>query len=388
MRYLTPLNDISYRRKADRSRFGAAVALAVLIHMAAWPLLLLKMKPPEGSKHPYSVSLLKNKSSKTAQKPRQVPKTRQIDVLEKKNAKLDGQIVALPTQSTDKAPDEAKFLSEANHRADKQSVSRHRRSDYQNPLHEVSTTRPVTAEAGKEEKKESTNTKEGEQGKEQKTQAGGLELPKLARRDILKLAPANTGILSNKAASDGVDGEGHHLRLGSPETSGRPLRKQGESGASQPDMKALIPSLGVLASLDGGPMNDHIEGIEEGDGTFLNSREFKYASFFNRLKRDVSQHWHPMDQYSRHDPTGSIYGPQSRLTVLEVTLRPDGRVQDLRVHHTSGLEFLDHEAIEAFRRAEPFPNPPKGLQDASGVISFNFGFNLDLSQRRGFRMRF
>ena len=44
----------------------------------------------------------------------------------------------------------------------------------------------------------------------------------------------------------------------------------------------------------------------------------------------------------------------------------------------TGLEFLDDEAIEAFKQAQPFPNPPKQLVE-SGVIEFKFGFFFELS---------
>ena len=45
----------------------------------------------------------------------------------------------------------------------------------------------------------------------------------------------------------------------------------------------------------------------------------------------------------------------------------------------SGLEFLDDEAIEAFKEASPFPNPPRQLIEANGTINFGFGFLFDLN---------
>ena len=109
----------------------------------------------------------------------------------------------------------------------------------------------------------------------------------------------------------------------------------------------------------------------------MNSREFKYASFFNRLKRGVSEYWRPMDEYRKRDPTGNIYGYRSRVTVLNITLKADGTVKDAQVARSSGLDFRDHEAIAAFERAAPFPNPPKGLIGPNEEITFPFGFHID-----------
>ena len=61
-------------------------------------------------------------------------------------------------------------------------------------------------------------------------------------------------------------------------------------------------------------------------------------------------------------------------------LKPNGHLANVALESPSGLEFLDDEAIQAFRAAQPFPNPPRGLVDANdGLIKFQFGFLFDLS---------
>ena len=42
-------------------------------------------------------------------------------------------------------------------------------------------------------------------------------------------------------------------------------------------------------------------------------------------------------------------------------------------------EFLDEEAISAFKEAQPFPNPPHQLIESNGLITFHFGFLYDLN---------
>jgi outer membrane biosynthesis protein TonB len=42
---------------------------------------------------------------------------------------------------------------------------------------------------------------------------------------------------------------------------------------------------------------------------------------------------------------------------------------------------LDHVAVEAFKKAEPFPNPPMGIADEDGSIRFNFQFVVTMRPR-------
>ena len=38
----------------------------------------------------------------------------------------------------------------------------------------------------------------------------------------------------------------------------------------------------------GAAPNDHLRDVDQGEGTFLNTREWKYASYFNRIKQQVA----------------------------------------------------------------------------------------------------
>ena len=155
------------------------------------------------------------------------------------------------------------------------------------------------------------------------------------------------------------------------------------AGAAAPaapiGLDRLIPQMGALSRLAGGPMNDALSKLDVGDGTFLNAREFKHASFFNRLKREVAQNWHPDRERGRRDPTGLIYGRGVRRTVLKVTLDPQGELVRSEVQTSSGLDFVDQEARAAFQRASPFRNPPKALVEDGESLSFLFGFEERLS---------
>jgi TonB family protein len=150
---------------------------------------------------------------------------------------------------------------------------------------------------------------------------------------------------------------------------------------------ALMPSQQQLARAIGSGTQDHLKDIDEGDETALNAKKWKFASFFNRVKQQVREHWRPADVYRRRDPTGSIYGNKDRYTLLRVQLKPDGSLANVVLETPSGVEFLDDEAIEAFKQAQPFPNPPSQLVDASsGMIDFRFGFYFEISGAPRFKI--
>ena len=113
--------------------------------------------------------------------------------------------------------------------------------------------------------------------------------------------------------------------------------------------------------------------------TVLTSRRWKYAVFFNRMKRRVAAEWHPDTVWKARNPSGTrdVFG--DRITVLRVSLAPDGSLKQTSVAQSSGLDVLDQEAARAFRAAQPFDHPPPALVNATtGLISFQFGFHFEV----------
>jgi TonB family protein len=155
-------------------------------------------------------------------------------------------------------------------------------------------------------------------------------------------------------------------------------RGEDGGGGGTPPVPNLRPSDDVLERAVGGGNVDHLDEVAEGDETALNSKQWVFASFFNRMKRRVHQNWDPVSIWARHDPTGQVYGYKTRITRVRVTLDPKGEMTRIVVSKPSGVDLLDDEAVRAFKAAQPFPNPPGGLVDAAGNITFEFGFHLQI----------
>ena len=150
------------------------------------------------------------------------------------------------------------------------------------------------------------------------------------------------------------------------------------SSAVAPSAEALRSNPASLRGLFGTPGSlDRLEGVELGDENLFNTRRYRFASFFNRIREAVSERWHPEQIHRQRDPYGKIYGEQPRRTVLRVLLNPDGSLHRIYTEQGCGVDYLDEEAIRAMRRAAPFVNPPAELIDPkTGKIEFSFGFVL------------
>ncbi|MBI3179419.1 MAG: TonB family protein [Deltaproteobacteria bacterium] len=382
------------RRARERRalwRMSQFFALAILVHLttlqgvdAVWSDPL----PPDARPRKVRLIAMSGASSKMARLPK-MRTAAEIEQEEKKredSKRLKGQVVDLPPSPDSTPPEDAKYLSAYNTRTERETSSRNKAQQvYENAMNEVSAARRSEAATPQQKRQAAALdigpiTKNQEPAKKPAGQATVFELPDIKQRDRLALAlDPKLGKLKNQVESDAIKGKGERLRL----ALGKEIEDPRESGTAPkqaPPVLDLVPAVGVLSRLSGAPANDHLENIDEGEGTFLNSREFKYHSFFNRMKRGVSQHWNPWSEYRRRDPTGNVYGFRSRVTVLNVTLDATGGLKELTVAQSSGLEFLDQEAMAAFRRAEPFPNPPKGLLTGEGQINFPFGFHIEFSR--------
>jgi TonB family protein len=190
-----------------------------------------------------------------------------------------------------------------------------------------------------------------------------------ARAQALALLP---GTHDGSADSDATDENPLGRTSELPAMGGKPatLSPSGSPGTRE----ALMKSLGEPGSFD-----DLDDKIDEGDENIVNSKRWKYASFFNRVRSSVASHWHPEVVHAARDPDGSIFGTRTRKTKLIIKLNSDGSLHGIELEAESGVDYLDEEAIRAVRSAAPFANPPPGLVDRkTGRIEFGFAFIFEI----------
>ncbi len=392
------------RRRPARAALVAALA-AVLFHLSLLGLLLLanfvSVKWPGGDRpkqKPQAVTLrnidprawAKNRSLSTREQERPEAQRRaeakKPEPKEEKNPR--GQVVDVAPGNEQESPD-AKYLAEKNNKVAKESKAKDQTPFYRNAMPRQTATEERKT-SGKDQAAQLVVQGNNGAGQDARpAQKGGgkrpvLELPNMKQRDQIALKQeSNKGAgpsVRNQGESVAVQGNAQKLRV----DPGKP-GEEGEEGSAGktglPTLSQLLPSTAALDKIIGAAPNDHLQDVEQGEGTFLNTREWKYATFFNRVKQAVGRTWDPNEPLRQRDPTGEIYGGRDRYTILDITLGGDGLVKDIKVQRSSGVDFLDEAAIVSFRRAQPFPNPPPGLMGKDGTVTFPFGFYLETGGR-------
>ena len=305
-----------------------AFIVSICLHVALVLLLLwlpAREPPPPETKSTVALRLVDRKPKASLADPR-----------------APGEVIDLPRPAVEEVPDKARFLSRYNTKTDRERRAKRKVAEKRAPAQAAPEPPP----------------------------APGVE-PQPGDR-----------------AAGSAGGPGPRFGKNGTMPAGNDVRIRGPGGLGN----LLTPTLGGAGravgrdprSFSGGDVSDDVMlGVdEEGDTTLVNSRSFKYWDFFQRMRDQVRREWSPAETYRRRDPYGKVYGRRDRYTVLGVVLDDKGRILRAEVLRESGLPFLDGEAIRAMQNAGPFPNPPAGLADEKGRISFRFGFLLDLSRSR------
>ncbi len=375
MTHLGPSLRRARVRERPGRRLAAAVLASILLNSLVFLLLgragafTLAAKPTRVTLTPLSSSQwAANRAVRpdgTAPRPQPKP-TPAVRPPERPEAVAPGQIVDVAPSPDSTPPRNSRFLSDRDNSVAKETRSRYARPGYERTL---PTPQAPGVQSAPEPGKDGKLAKEipGAEG-----QPAAPTAPKGAPK--VALAPASGGdVAGGRAAGE--------------EAPQAPTAGAGEGGQrkSGPLSDLLHVTPGTLARLAGGPAPDRLEGIEEGEGTYLNTRGWKYATYFNRIKQQVAAAWDPVRPLEARDPDRSMFGYKDRFTLLGVTLDDAGRVKNLVVEQTSGAEFLDRAAVSAFRTAQPFVNPPRGIVDQNGEIKFSFGFFLEVG-RPGMRL--
>lgn len=126
--------------------------------------------------------------------------------------------------------------------------------------------------------------------------------------------------------------------------------------------------------------DDHLKDVPSGLDTMLSTREFLYYSYYNRIKSQLRQHWEPKikEKFTKIMRQGrTIASEGDKITRVIIILDDRGTLIRVQVVGRSGITDLDDAAVEAFRAAAPFPNPPKGIVEADGTIKIRWDFVLE-----------
>ncbi|MES3036928.1 MAG: energy transducer TonB, partial [Bdellovibrionota bacterium] len=103
-------------------------------------------------------------------------------------------------------------------------------------------------------------------------------------------------------------------------------------------------------------------------------------TYYERIRKQLSQHWEPkvkekMRTIFRQGRT--IASEEDHITKLLIILNDKGNLVNVQMLGESGVQDLDDAAIEAFKSAAPFPNPPRGIIESDGTVKIRWDFVLE-----------
>ncbi|HET8540064.1 MAG TPA: TonB family protein [Anaeromyxobacter sp.] len=269
-----------------------------------------------------------------------------------------GRVIEQPPDRarSDRPPDDARFLSDRNARASRETVSRDAGSH----------PRPAPrAEPGGLERRP------GARAAGRRAPADPAARPQAAR----PRAPA-------EGLAPAPDGDHASAR---PGRTGPPAPGATDALAPRRGAPDLHPSADALARIAGGAALDAYREAEEGDETWLSSREFRFATFLNQMRRAIGEFWYPSVRAAirERDPEGKDVFYRERTVVLHLTLGPSGEVRRLTVAESSQVPFVDEIAVDAVRKAQPFANPPSAMFGRDGEARVPFAFTVFPAERGG-----
>jgi TonB family protein len=166
---------------------------------------------------------------------------------------------------------------------------------------------------------------------------------------------------------------------------------------------AVVPSLGALAipiipkyqpktikkmeeearndnwADQGSAPQDYVKGLHESDRTLLNTKEFLFYGYYQRIRQRLDSAWVPIlkARLVNYYNTGRhLASEMEHRTKVLVVMNGSGEIVKVELVSESGTKDLDEAAIDAFNEAGPFPNPPKGIVNNSGEIEIPWEFIL------------
>ena len=348
-----------------------------------------KRRPPQ----------LKDQARRRKQSPKPKELLAKKQPKKKVPTKPDRQVVNVPRTKDDTPNPNAKYLSKYNTNVEKESVARLEDRD---PRQKRVTNKLQTKNQLNSPKKGLLNKVLQLSGdgsvedflKNARSQEPKLKLPNVLKREKLEFGIGIDGdplAIRNQRGSERVMGNSDRLELSLGQSDKKqggkkgPKSDQKEELPKVPTLSALVPTLGRKGSLAGSPSMDYVQGVREGDGTFLNTKEFKYATFIHRVSDAVYPYWDSYlhTEYRRRDPSRRIYGLKDRATVVHLEIGLSGEVSAVQVQESSGVTFLDDVIVRAIEVAQPFPNPPEAMADEDGIIRLSYRFVVVLRPGRG-----
>lgn len=155
-----------------------------------------------------------------------------------------------------------------------------------------------------------------------------------------------------------------------PKVLPKPQPRPVEPSKGVPELRTL-PMLSPSDLERYAKVEDHAEDSEV---VSLDTRDFRYISYFAHIKRKIELSW----TYPQEAARAGIYGE----LMVQFTLQRNGRLQDVHLVRSSGSRILDEEAIRAIKFANPYNPFPRRITKNRLQINAVFSYLPSFSALR------
>jgi len=106
-----------------------------------------------------------------------------------------------------------------------------------------------------------------------------------------------------------------------------------------------------------------VERLKRGEELKTNAYGLDYGQYYLRMRERLQQRWKPQ-------PTvvPAMYNYNEIRVTVAIVLNSQGELVDLEVLAPSFFPKYDQAAIDAFKEAAPFPNPPRSIVQDDGKV--------------------
>lgn len=123
------------------------------------------------------------------------------------------------------------------------------------------------------------------------------------------------------------------------------------------------------------------QDVSIGSFTALNTDRYTHYSFFARVEDLVRFRWESrvrgaVDSFDRNYIL-SVVGRRNWITSIDIWITKDGRFHSAHILKESGIPRFDQAAVQAFKEAGMFPNPPQEMLEDDGFIHLKYSFSVN-----------
>ena len=122
--------------------------------------------------------------------------------------------------------------------------------------------------------------------------------------------------------------------------------------------------------------------VKVGSFTALNTDRYLFYTFYARIEEAIRFRWESrVEQAIRNlGPAAMVnLGNRNWVTNVEFLLDSDGYIKKALIMKESGVTSFDASAVQAFKEAAVFPNPPQEMIQDDGFIHLKFSFTVNFS---------